>query len=173
MPSRSKPERQTARAPLVENGALASRPQTPGYSGKPLAAKLGVKDDMRLAVLHAPKEWAEWLGPLPDGAKLVKTLKAPLDLAVIFVTAASKLTDDFSRVAEFIGEKRSIWVAWPKKASGVATDLHEGIVREIGLDAGLVDNKICAVDETWSGLRFVYRLADRGKVAAPRSGKKA
>ena len=137
-----------------------------GYSGTPLPKKLGIKGGHEVLLVRAPKGFDATLGDLPDGAAATSragTKKAAFDVIVLFVATVADLRSDFARMADLLATDGGLWISWPKKASGVATDLHEGVVREIGLAAGLVDNKICAVDETWSGLRFVYRLADRPK----------
>jgi hypothetical protein len=132
-----------------------------GYSSTPLPKKLGIKEGSRLAVVNAPADFEAYLGLLPDGAEVVKRLTKPLDLVVLFVTSERSLARDFAKLAEKLATNGMIWVAWPKKSSGVATDLLFDRVQRIGLDAGLVDVKICAIDETWSGLKFVIRLRDR------------
>lgn len=141
-----------------------------GYSGTPLPKKLGIKQGHRVALIGAPAGFEKTLGPLPDDVGLTAGArgKAPLDVVVLFTKKKADLVRRFARLAERLAPAGGLWVAWPKKASCVATDLTEGVVREHGLAAGLVDNKICAVDETWSGLRFVIRLKDRprGKKAA-------
>ncbi len=139
-----------------------------GYSGTPLVAKLGIKPDHSLALINAPDGFLGYLGPLPAGAQVLDDPKAKLDVAVLFVTAAAELARAFGRVAKRLNPAGGLWVAWPKKASGVATDLTEDVVRRIGLDAGLVDNKVCAIDDVWSGLRFVIRLKDRPKLPRAR-----
>lgn len=132
-----------------------------GYSGTPLPRKLGLNPDTRLYFHAAPSEFSDWLGPLPDGAiRLAKPAK-PIDLAVLFFTRAAELTKVFTRVAKLLAQDGAIWIAWPKKAAKVATDLDENRVRESGLAIGLVDVKVCAVSEIWSGLKFVVRVKDR------------
>ncbi len=132
-----------------------------GYSGTPLPKKLGLKEQQRLALLHAPAGFS--LGALPDGVRTSTKLagKEPLDVIVLFVKARVELARQFTGAAKRLTPAGRLWVAWPKKASGVATDLTFEPVQEIGLDYGLVDNKVCAIDDVWSGLRFVRRLADR------------
>jgi hypothetical protein len=133
-----------------------------GYSGTPLPKKLGIKDDHRVALLNAPADFHQTLGELPPGVVLQDDLKgAPFDVMVFFTSARAELNRRFGAVAKRLNPAGGLWVAWPKRASGVATDLTEDSVRDIGLEAGLVDNKVCAVDETWSGLRFVIRLRYR------------
>ncbi|HKV34208.1 MAG TPA: hypothetical protein VJP89_07805 [Pyrinomonadaceae bacterium] len=132
-----------------------------GYSGTPLPKKLGIKEQSRIAFINAPKDFQSYLGPLPPSAEVVKRLTRPLDLVLLFVTSERALTRDFAKLADKLATKGMIWIAWRKKSSGVATDLSFDRVQRIGLNAGLVDVKICAIDETWSGLKFVFRLKDR------------
>jgi hypothetical protein len=132
-----------------------------GYSGTPLAKKLGIKEGSRIALVNAPKDFQSELGELPEGVKFLKPSIKCLDLILVFVLSEQALAREFSKLAERITANGMIWIAWPKKSSGVTTDLSFECVQRIGLDAGLVDVKICAVDETWSGLKFVYRLKDR------------
>lgn len=132
-----------------------------GYSGTPLPKKLGIRPGAVCAFLGAPPEFAAALGALPAELEVRSQAKGPLDVAVLFTTSRADLTKRFGRAAKALAQAGGLWVAWPKKASGVATDLTEDVVREIGLAAGLVDNKVCAIDATWSGLRFVIRVKDR------------
>src|SRR5262245_28260799 len=136
-----------------------------GYSQTPLDRKLGIKPDHAVALLNAPDGFREYLGPLPAGAQIVDDTKTRLDVVVLFVTNKADLSRTFGRVAKRLNPAGGFWVSWPKKASGVATDLTEDVVRRIGLDVGLVDNKVCAIDDVWSGLRFVIRLQDRPKAS--------
>jgi hypothetical protein len=132
-----------------------------GYSGTPLPKKLGIKEKYRVALVNAPADFAAILGDLPAGTEVVKHARAPLDVIVFFTKSESELWKHFGELAAKLAPAGGLWIGWPKKASGVATDLTENIVRQIGLEVGLVDNKVCAIDETWSGLRFVIRLKDR------------
>ena len=132
-----------------------------GYSSTPLPKKLGIKEQSRIAFVNAPNDFQRYLGPLPASAEIVKRLTKPLDLILLFVTAERALLKDFAKLTDKLATNGMIWVAWPKKSSGVTTDLSFENVQRIGLDAGLVDVKICAIDETWSGLKFVFRLKDR------------
>ncbi|MDP9200787.1 MAG: DUF3052 domain-containing protein [Gemmatimonadota bacterium] len=133
--------------------------RTAGYSGTPLVAKLGLKAGARMQLVSAPAAFGDTIGPLPDGVKPVT--RGTLDFAMLFVRGTSELKKGFPRLRDRLESNGVLWVAWPKKASGVETDVSENIVRSIGLEAGLVDVKVCAVDETWSGLKFVRRLRDR------------
>jgi len=132
-----------------------------GYSGTPLPKKLGVKPNQRIALVNAPNDFAKVLGRLPENAAIVKRLNGPLDLILLFVDREQMLAKEFPILANKLQNNGMIWVAWPKKSSGVATDLVFEKVQRIGLDCGLVDVKICAVDDVWSGLKFVIRLKDR------------
>jgi hypothetical protein len=132
-----------------------------GYSGTPLAKKLGIKEGSRIALVNAPKDFQSEFGELPEGVKFLKPSIKCRDLILVFVLSEQALAREFSKLAERITANGMIWIAWPKKSSGVTTDLSFECVQRIGLDAGLVDVKICAVDKTWSGLKFVYRLKDR------------
>ena len=111
--------------------------------------------------MNAPKDFESELGELPDGVKFLKPSTKALDIILFFVLSERALAKDFAKLIERLTANGMIWIAWPKKSSGVATDLSFECVQRIGLDAGVVDVKICAVDETWSGLKFVYRLKDR------------
>lgn len=135
-----------------------------GYSGTPLAKKLGIKEGSRIALVNAPKNFQSELGELPDNVQFIKRPTKLLDIILLFVLTERALTRDFAKLAATLVSNGMIWIAWPKKTSGVATDLSEQRVRQIGLDAGLVDVKICAIDDTWSGLKFVYRLKDRSSI---------
>ena len=134
-----------------------------GYSSTPLAKKLGIKEGSRIALVNAPKDFENELGKLPDKAEFVKRLTNSLDIILFFVLTERALARDFARLAKKLASNGMIWIAWPKKSSGVTTDLSFDSVQRIGLDAGLVDVKICAIDDTWSGLKFVYRLKDRAE----------
>lgn len=132
-----------------------------GSSGTALAKKLGISERARVALVAAPKGFDAKLGALPDGVELRRQARGRLDVVVFFVTREAELGRRFPALARALEPDGGLWVAWPKKTSGVATDLSFAPVQQIGLDAGLVDNKVCAVDDAWSGLRFVYRAADR------------
>ena len=128
-----------------------------GYSGTPLPKKLGLKEGSRIALINAPKDFASQLGTLPQNAEIVTRVTKPLDIVLLFVLNERALLRDFDKLAKKLAPNGMIWIAWPKKSSGVQTDLIFERVQRIGLDAGLVDVKICAIDETWSGLKFVHR----------------
>ena len=135
-----------------------------GYSSTPLAKKLGIKEGSRIGLVNEPKNLKSDLGKLPDNAEFVQRLTNSLDIILFFVLTERALARDFPKLAKKLATNGMIWIAWPKKSSGVTTDLSFDSVQRIGLDAGLVDVKICAIDDTWSGLKFVYRLKDRAKL---------
>jgi len=132
-----------------------------GYSGKPLVAKLGIKASCRLQLRGAPPGFAAELQPLPDDVRLVGVQSKQADCVILFATSIVALSRTFRKAATVLPPAGQLWVAWPKRAAKVATDLSENEVRQIGLDAGLVDIKVCAITEVWSGLKFVRRLKDR------------
>ncbi|HKV77881.1 MAG TPA: hypothetical protein VJP02_07070 [Candidatus Sulfotelmatobacter sp.] len=133
----------------------------PGYSGTPLPKKLGIKDGFQVRLIEPPSEVVAELKPSLEKCKLTCEAKAPLDFAMLFTKSAASLQREFPRIAKNLTSAGILWISWPKKTSGVPTDLNENIVREIGLAAGLVDVKVCAVTNVWSGLKFVRRLKDR------------
>lgn len=144
-----------------------------GYSGTPLASKLGIKGGSQVALLHAPDGFEAQLEPLPSDVRTRRRLgptsrskgrSGPdLDVIVAFITERAHLERAFDRVTAALQPAGGLWIAWPKKASKVPTDMTEDVVREIALPKGWVDNKVCAIDETWSGLRLVLRKELRPK----------
>jgi hypothetical protein len=131
-----------------------------GYSGTPLPKKLGIKPGHRVLLVDAPEGFA--LDPLPGDVTVDRKADGPpYDVIVAFCPDTAALMDGFADWRARLDSAGGLWIAWPKKASGVPTDLTENAVRDIGLAAGVVDNKVCAIDATWSGLRLVVRLADR------------
>ena len=134
-----------------------------GYSGTPLPQKLGIKENHKLAVLGAPAGFSDVLGALPAGVTVVTKLagKAPLDVIVAFVKKRDELAGKLNAIRPRMMPAAGLWIAWPKKSSGVATDMTEDVIRQVALPTGLVDNKVCAIDETWSGLRLVIRRENR------------
>jgi hypothetical protein len=134
-----------------------------GYSGTPLIKKLGIKEGFSVALVNSPRGFKKELGPLPERAKFVSGGTDSLDVVLLFVNSETELLRQFLLLATNLVGNGMLWVAWPKKSSGVATDLSFTNVQRIGLDAGLVDVKICAVNDVWSGLKFVYRLKDRAR----------
>lgn len=139
-----------------------------GYSGTPLPKKLGIKPGSRLVVESPPDGFAEILAPLPDGVQIGSLDGGPVDVLLLFSREAAELSRRFPEVAARIAPAGGLWIAWPKQASKLPTDLNENVIRAIGLAAGLVDTKVCAIDQVWSGLRFVYRRADRPVAGSPR-----
>jgi hypothetical protein len=133
----------------------------PGYSKTPLALKLGLVEGRTLVLLGAPEGFEMLLEPLPVNTRVTRTARSPLRLAIVFATLHEDLKRKLPIVVEKLHADGMLWVAWPKKGSKTATDLRENAVRATGLLAGVVDNKVCAIDETWSGLRFQFRLQDR------------
>jgi len=130
-----------------------------GYSGTPLVKKIGIKPGHRLAVLNPPSGFDKELAPLPQGVQ--NRNRASLDVAILFAANRAALVKNLSKLADKLVPAGMLWVAWPKMSSGVDTDLREDKVREMGLAAGLVDIKVCAVNEVWSGLKFVIPVKDR------------
>ena len=132
-----------------------------GYSGTPLARKLGIREGARLVLVGAPSGFADSL-VLPSAVQLRRQARGHLDVVVFFATRRAELVRRFPTLKRTLEPDGGLWVAWPKRASGVATDLTFEPVQKVGLANGLVDNKVAAIDDIWSGLRFVYRVADRG-----------
>jgi len=132
-----------------------------GYSGTPLAKKLGIKPGFEVVALGAPSNYPMLLDPIPDGATLVAELPVSATFIHFFHTERAVLEAELPRLKAALVANGILWISWPKKAAKVPTDLDGNVVRRLGLETGLVDVKVCAVDETWSGLKFVYRLKDR------------
>jgi len=132
-----------------------------GYSGTPLPKKLGIKDGHNVCLVDAPEEVYAELNSALATCKIRGDSKTSLDFAIVFTKSRATLVKEFKRLTKQLAPAGMLWVSWPKKSSGVASDLDENIVRETGLAAGLVDVKVCAVTEVWSGLKFVRRLKDR------------
>jgi hypothetical protein len=130
-----------------------------GYSGTPLPRKLGIKPGHRLLLLGAPDGLE--LGELPEGVRVGRRARGVADVIVAFFDRRAELARRMPALRERMDPAAGLWIAWPKRSSGVATDLTEDVVRELALANALVDNKVCAIDATWSGLRLVIRLADR------------
>jgi hypothetical protein len=136
-----------------------------GYSGKSIVQKLGIKPGFRIFTSGLPVTYSEIVGSLPDAVKIVARPTAPLDMVHVFAIEAATLGSQLSVYRDAIQPDGTVWVSWPKKSSGVATDLTDQVVREAGLKLGLVDIKVCAIDDTWSGLKFVIPRDRRGKRA--------
>ena len=132
-----------------------------GYSATPLTKKLGIKAGTLLATVHAPDAFGVTLGSLPPEAEWLTRLSPGLDVVIAFYTSRAALSADWPKLTNAASPDGTIWVAWPKKASKVPTDITEDVLREQLLPSGWVDNKVCAIDDTWSGLRFALRRALR------------
>ncbi len=134
---------------------------TTGYSGKPLAEKLGIKEGFRIALVNPPPGYKSVLGPLPAKVRVAKASEGQLDLIQVFSREKTNLEKEIPALRMHMASNGMIWVSWPKGASTLETDLNENVVREIALANDLVDVKVCAVDKDWSGLKLVIRLKDR------------
>ena len=130
---------------------------TAGYSGTPLTKKLGIKEGLLFATVHAPDDFESTLGALPPEAEWRLRLSPELDVVIAFYTSRAALVKEWPKLTNAAAPDGTVWVAWPKKASKVPTDITEDVVRELLLPSGWVDNKVCAIDDTWSGLRFALR----------------
>ena len=131
--------------------------KTAGYSGTPFLSKLGVKEESRLALINAPPGFSKWLPSLPNGASITQRGDKEADVILLFVMSQRDLKSLSVAMKRMPAGRGMLWVAWPKKASKIVTDLSEDIIRGAGLSVGLVDTKVCAIDDTWSGLRFSRR----------------
>ena len=129
-----------------------------GYSGTPLPKKLGIKEGARVAVIGAPDGFDL---ELPPGATVTQRLSGKADVVLFFTTERAKLASRLDALVKAIHPDGGLWVSWPKKSSKVPTDITEDVIREVALPVGVVDNKVCAVDDTWSGLRLVWRKENR------------
>ena len=138
-----------------------------GYSGTPLPRKLGIREGDRVAFPREPEAFRAALGELPHGVEVRRRARGPLDVIVAFFTRRADFERALDRLAANLDPAGGLWIAWPKRSSGVETDITEDVVRDVGVARGLVDNKVCAIDETWSGLRLVVRLRDRPKRTKP------
>ena len=137
-----------------------------GYSGKPLAQKLGVMAGSTVAAMGAPENYRELLRPLPNGVRFC-AVKAKPHLIHYFCTERMRLAKDLPILRRKMRDDAMLWISWPKKSAGLLTTVTEDVVRELALPLGLVDTKVCAVDETWSALRLVVRLVNRKLTARP------
>ncbi len=135
----------------------------PGYSGTPLPKKLGIKDGFRVALLHVPADVKAELSDSFQKCSLLKPAAGALDFVFLFVKSRAGLGLDLVPTAQALAPAGMLWISWPKKSSGVASDLDENFVRQSGLDTGLVDIKVCAVTDVWSGLKFVIPVKNRPK----------
>ena len=148
-----------------------------GYSVRPLPKKLGIKEGDTVGLRGAPDAFRGTLGELPDGVRVKDRVSAPrsasgsrLDVIVAFFRRRAELERRLAALMDALDVDGGLWIAWPKASSGVATDITEDVVRDVGVARGMVDNKVCAIDETWSGLRLVYRRDDRPALRARRGG---
>jgi hypothetical protein len=132
-----------------------------GYSGTPLAQKLGIKPGQRVATLEAPKGYRQLLAPVPAGVSLTKEVTADTSFLHLFVKERASLEKELKRLRRLLANTGVLWISWPKKSSGVKTDITEDVIRDVGLPLGFVDVKVCAVDETWSGLKLMIRRENR------------
>ena len=139
------------------------RPMLAGYSGTPLVRKLGIAEDMRVAFVRDPRHVSALLGPLPEGVTLLSRPGRGMDYIHVFSTSVRDLERRVASLEPRLADDGMLWISWPKKTSSIESDLSGGEVRRIGLAAGLVDVKVCAVDDDWSALKFVVRLKDRGR----------
>lgn len=128
-----------------------------GYSGTPLPKKLGIKEGSSFATKHAPAGFADTLGDLPPEAEWRRQVRPGLDVVVAFYTSRAVMVREWPKLTTAVAPNGTVWLAWPKKASKVPTDITEDVLRDDFLATGWVDNKVCAIDETWSGLRFALR----------------
>jgi len=139
----------------------AKPPAAAGYSRKPLLEKLGIRPGYRISIDNAPGHYLKLLGKLPKGVVLVTGQESGLDVLHLFAGDRGQLIEAFPRAKQRINPSGLLWVSWPKQTSALRSDLNENTVREIGLAHGLVDVKVAAIDQDWSGLKFVYRTKDR------------
>jgi len=133
----------------------------PGYSGKPLVSKLGIQAGFSVCLVGAPEGYERLLEPLPPDVRFVRRLSAATRMVHVFATRKQVLASALARCRRTLGPTAIVWVSWPKQASGVPSEVNENTVRELALGLGFVDVKVCAVDDTWSGLKLVVRVAER------------
>jgi len=136
---------------------------TAGYSGTPLAKKLGIREGDRVHLVGAPDDYAELVAPLPDRVRFVPRMDGETDLVHVFATSRARMEKAIGAARAALKPDGTIWASWPKRASGVETDITEDTIREIALPLGLVDVKVCAVDDVWSGLKLVIRKENRSQ----------
>lgn len=141
-----------------------------GYSATPLTRRLGIASGMTVARLDPPEGLDALLAPVPEGVAIRGDLRAQCDLVLLFVTRRAELRRRLPAAGRAVFPAGAVWVCWPKRSSGVVTNMTEDVVRELALPRGLVDNKVCAVDGTWSGLRVVWRRDHRDRPAPPGPG---
>jgi hypothetical protein len=136
-----------------------------GYSGTPLARKLGIGAGSRVVAVHAPAGYVDWLAPLPQDVRFEAEVSAAVDVVHVFVDRRAELKRQLDSLRPRIAPAAAVWVSWPKKAAKVPTDVTEDTIRELALAIGFVDVKVCAVTEVWSGLKLVIRKELRGQPA--------
>lgn len=132
-----------------------------GYSKRSLVEKLGIKEGLKVAILNPPVNYHDTIGKLPENVTVMKILGERLNFIQLFTKKSKDLQSTFPSLKKALAENGMLWISWPKGSSKVQTDLNENSIRKVGLEHGLVDVKVIAVDEVWSGLKFVYRLNDR------------
>jgi hypothetical protein len=132
-----------------------------GYSGTPLAKKLDIKEGFKIYIKNPPPNYVDLISPVPDGVKIIRRLSREIDMIHFFTKSRSELTTNIDNFMDRIKQDGMIWVSWPKKSSKVPTDMTEDVIREVALPLGLVDVKVCAIDEVWSGLKLVIRKENR------------
>jgi hypothetical protein len=134
-----------------------------GYSTRSLSEKLGIRPGTRIIALGAPPDYRSWLGPLPPETSISSRLPQSAEFIHRFARSRRELGANLPRMARALADDGALWISWPKKSSGVESDLNENVIRDQGLELGLVDVKVCAIDEVWSGLKFVRRVANRSQ----------
>ena len=132
-----------------------------GYSGTPLVKKLGIKPTYKVYMNNAPENYFDWISPLPDKVVVLSRLQKECDFIHLFVTRNISFQQLFLKSKKYLKKEGMLWISWPKKASKQSTDLDENVIRKFGLENGMVDVKVCAVDDVWSGLKFMFRIIDR------------
>lgn len=132
-----------------------------GYSGTPLAKKLGIKAPLTMLLVNPPEEYIMWIGGVPDGVRLLAKVKPPIDAAHVFATKSAFLNAMLSKLRNDLKQDGFVWVSWYKKSANMQTDITEDVIRAIALPLGFVDIKVCAVSEVWSGLKLVIRRSER------------
>jgi hypothetical protein len=136
-----------------------------GYSGTPLAQKLGIKAEQKVVTIGAPTRYAKLLSPLPERVSFTKKIETGAGFIHLFVSERKTLAKELKRLRKLIADTGILWVSWPKKSSGAATDVTEDVIRQVCLPLGFVDVKVCAVDDTWSGLKLMIRRENRRQLA--------
>jgi hypothetical protein len=132
-----------------------------GYSGTPLNKKLGITEGLVIYALHSPSDYFDWVSPLPANVVVLSKLAGEIDFIHLFASESKIFQREFLKCKRHLKKSGMLWVSWPKKSAKVLTDLDENVIRDFGLKCGLVDVKVCAVSDIWSGLKFVFRLKDR------------